>query len=238
MSELSECDALVVGGGAAGIAAATLLARSRRDVVLVDAGHPRNAPARHLHGFLSRDGETPQRLLDAGRAEFADYGGRFVEARAERAAAAPDGRFRVDLHGGDVLRPRSLLVATGLRDELPDVPGLAQRWGIDVLHCPYCHGYEVRDTPIAVLGGPNREFTLHQAQLVRQWSADVVFFPDGIELTEQERERLTARGIRIDETPVSPRRAIGCAASSWSVARCCRARRCSSGRASSRTTRC
>jgi thioredoxin reductase (NADPH) len=94
-------------------------------------------------------------------------------------------------------------VATGLRDELPNIAGLQDRWGVDVLHCPYCHGYEVRDTPIGVLGGDNRPFTIHQASLVRQWSDDVVFFPNRIELTCTERDRLTVRGIRIVEGDVA-----------------------------------
>lgn len=101
------------------------------------------------------------------------------------------------------LEARTVLVATGLRDELPNIAGLQDRWGVDVLHCPYCHGYEVRDTPIGVLGGDNRPFTIHQASLVRQWSDDVVFFPNRIELTGTERDRLTVRGIRIVEGDVA-----------------------------------
>ena len=101
------------------------------------------------------------------------------------------------------LEARTVLVATGLRDELPNIAGLQDRWGVDVLHCPYCHGYEVRDSPIGVLGGGNRPFTIHQASLVRQWSEDVVFFPNRIELTGAERERLIARGIRIVEGDVA-----------------------------------
>ncbi|WP_433873219.1 NAD(P)/FAD-dependent oxidoreductase [Saccharopolyspora sp. CA-218241] len=194
-----EYDVVVVGGGAAGLAAGTMLGRSRRRVVVVDAGEPRNAPSGHLHGFLSRDGTPPAELLAMGRDEVTRYGG---ELLTDRVRGIEPG-FVVRLAGGRALTTRRVLVATGLRDELPDVPGVLERWGDDVLHCPYCHGYEVRDTPIAVLGGDNRPFTLHQAHLVRQWSDDVVFFPHRIELTDEERERLTARGIRIADGEVA-----------------------------------
>ncbi|MDH6195763.1 thioredoxin reductase [Mycobacterium frederiksbergense] len=196
-------DAIVIGGGAAGLSAATVLARARRRVTVVDAGQPRNAPAGHLHGFLSRDGMTPAQLLEAGRAELAGYGGGFTSGRVTAIERLEPGGFVVHCDDGRILTARGIIVATGLRDELPQIEGLRERWGRDVLHCPYCHGYEVRDAPIAVLGGDNRPFTLHQAALVRQWSADVVFFPNRIVLTVEERKRLTVIGIRIIEGDVA-----------------------------------
>ncbi len=192
-----EYDVVVVGGGAAGLTAAIYLARSLRRVVVVDAGEPRNVPAAHVHGFLSRDGTPPADLLAAGRVEVLGYGGEVIKDRVLGIEHGGEHGFLVRLIGGAELTARGVLVATGLRDELPEIVGLRERWGTDVLHCPYCHGYEVRDTPIGVLGGDNRPFTLHQASLVRQWSADVVFFPNQITLVEEEREQLTARGIRI-----------------------------------------
>lgn len=195
-------DVVIAGGGAAGLSAAVLLARSRRRVVVLDAGEPRNAPAAHLHNFLSRDGMSPADLLAAGREEVTKYGGEIISARA-LAVERADGGFAVRRDGGADLSARAVLVATGLRDELPAIPGVRERWGHDVVHCPYCHGYEVRDTAIAVLGGDNRPFTLHQASLVRQWSGDVVFFPHRIELTSEERERLVARGIRVVDGEVA-----------------------------------
>ncbi|MFF2554288.1 NAD(P)/FAD-dependent oxidoreductase [Nocardia sp. NPDC058058] len=194
-------DVVVIGGGAAGLSAATVLARARRTVVVVDGGEPRNAPAGHTHGFLSRDGVEPRQLLAAGRAEMVGYGGHFLSGLVTSIERS-DGGFVI--HTTDlVLTARVVLVATGLRDELPSIAGVREQWGIDVLHCPYCHGYEVRDSPIAVIGGENRPFTLHQAALVRQWSDDVIFFPNGIELTTQERHALLARDIRIDTEPVA-----------------------------------
>ncbi|GAA1961197.1 NAD(P)/FAD-dependent oxidoreductase [Amycolatopsis minnesotensis] len=195
-------DVVIAGGGAAGLSAAVLLARSRRSVVVLDAGEPRNAPATHLHNFLSRDGMSPADLLAAGREEVVRYGGEIVSARALGVERSDDG-FAVHHDGGAGLTTRAVLVATGLRDELPAIPGVRERWGADVVHCPYCHGHEVRDTAIAVLGGDNRPFTLHQASLVRQWSADVVFFPHRIVLTADERERLVARGIRVVDGEVA-----------------------------------
>jgi thioredoxin reductase len=196
---MDEFDVVVVGGGAAGLNAALVLARARRRVAVVDAGEPRNAPAAHMHGFLSRDGMPPGQLLEAGRAEVAGYGGELV---ADRVARIEEG-FAVHLAGGRTLGARRVLVATGLRDELPDVPGLRERWGRDVLHCPYCHGYEVRDRPLGVLGGPDPDLALHLALLLPQWSADVVFFPVGTEPTGEQRAQLAARGVHIADAPVT-----------------------------------
>ncbi|WP_415973274.1 NAD(P)/FAD-dependent oxidoreductase [Rhodococcus sp. 077-4] len=192
-------DTVVIGGGPAGLSAATLLARARRQVVLVDAGNPRNAPADHVHGFLSRDGASPHELLDSGRREALHYGAEILQSNVTRV----DDGFTVHLESGTVLNSRSVLVATGLRDELPDIPGVREHWGSGVLHCPYCHGHEVRDQPIAVVGGSNRPFTVHQASLIRQWSRDVVFFTNGIELTDNERIRLDARSVAIVDVPVA-----------------------------------
>jgi thioredoxin reductase len=194
---MNEHDVLVIGGGAAGLSAALVLLRARRTVALVDAGGPRNAPAAHMHGFLSRDGMPPRDLLAAGRSELAGYGGSVID---DTVVGVEPG-FQVRLANASPLRARRILVATGLRDELPDIPGVAERWGRDLLHCPYCHGYEVRDQPLAVLGGSPE--AVQHALLVRQWSPDVTVFPHTDALTPQQREHLTARGIRIVEGTVS-----------------------------------
>ncbi|MER5325640.1 NAD(P)/FAD-dependent oxidoreductase [Streptosporangium roseum] len=186
-------DVVVVGAGAAGLNAALVLGRARRKVAVIDAGEPRNAPAPHMHGFLSRDGLPPAMLLELGRAEVARYGVRLIQGRVEQI----DEGYHVRMVGGPVIRARRVLVATGLRDELPDIPGVRERWGKDLLHCPYCHAYEVRDQPLAVLG--THPGAVHQALLLRSWSDDVVFFPHTLELTAQDRERLEARGLRLVE---------------------------------------
>lgn len=187
----SNFDVVVVGGGAAGLSAALVLGRARRRVAVVDAGMPRNAPATHMQGFLSRDGMAPVDFLAAGRMEVAGYGVELVE---DQVAEIEPG-FAVRTAGGRVLNARRVLVATGVRDELPDIPGVRERWGRDLLHCPYCHGWEVRDQPLGVLG--TVPGCVQHAQLVRQWSDDVVFFSHTYDLTATERAELEARGVHV-----------------------------------------
>ncbi|MFF3014709.1 NAD(P)/FAD-dependent oxidoreductase [Streptomyces sp. NPDC057939] len=195
-----EYDVVIVGGGAAGLAGALTLARARRSVLVLDSGTPRNAPAAHLHGYLGHDGESPARLLARGRDEAAGYGARFRSGRAGTAVAADreeDGGFLVRCADGSSVRARRLLVATGLVDELPELPGLRERWGRDVLHCPYCHGWEVRDQPLAVLAtGP---LAVHQAQLWRQWSPRVTLVGQGRGLGTEDLEAMAALGIVVVE---------------------------------------
>jgi thioredoxin reductase len=194
---MNRCDVVVIGGGAAGLSAALVLSRAGRKVLVVDAGQPRNAPAAHMHGYLSRDGMPPADLLAAGRTEVTGYGGEIVAGTV--VDLVPDGRtgFWVLLDGGQRISTRRLLVTPGLRDVLPDVPGLAQRWARDVLHCPYCHGHEVRDQQLGVIGGTPG--AVRYAQIVRQWTHDLVYFtPPGI-LTAVERTELLARAIGVVE---------------------------------------
>ncbi len=199
MDELAESyDVVVVGGGAAGLSGALALSRARRSVLVLDAGAPRNAPAGAVHNYLGREGTPPGELLALGRAEVEGYGGRVVTATV-RTARELDGRevgFAVELADGREVRARRLLVTTGLVDELPPVPGLAERWGRGVAHCPYCHGFEVRDSPIGVLA--TSVMGVHVALLWRQWSSDVtLFLHTGGEPTDEQWEQLTARGISV-----------------------------------------
>jgi len=150
---MNRFDVVVIGGGAAGLSAALVLSRARRTVAVVDAGSPRNAPAAHLQGFISRDGLPPQDLLALGRDEVTSYGGTLIKGTVAAAAHCASAGFKVRLVDGSVLTARRLLVTTGLHDVLPDIPGVRERWGRDLLHCPYCHGYEVRDQSLGVLGG-------------------------------------------------------------------------------------
>jgi thioredoxin reductase len=205
-------DVVIVGGGAAGLSAALVLGRARRRVVVIDAGQARNAPAAQMHGFLGSDGLPPAELLARGRAEVAGYGVQLVAgtvtavgpcASAAKSSSARR-RFQVTLNDGSVLQTRAVLVTTGLRDEVPDVPGVRERWGRDLLHCPYCHGYEVADQPVGILaGGPaTTAESLAHAHIIRQWSDDVVFFANGATLTAAQREQLVARAIGVVEEPV------------------------------------
>jgi thioredoxin reductase len=194
-------DVAVIGGGAAGLSAGLTLARARRSVIVVDAGSPRNRPADGVHGFLTRDGIAPAELVARGRAEVEHYGGRVLDDEAVGARRS-GAVFQVTLAGGGTVTARRLLLSTGLVDELPDIPGLRERWGRDVVHCPYCHGWEIRDLPVGVLGGGSR--SVQRALLLRQWSPDVVLFRhDAPALTDDEAEQLAACGIGVVSGPVA-----------------------------------
>lgn len=198
---ISEVDVVVVGGGAAGLSAALVLSRARRAVLVVDAGSPRNAPAAHMHGFLSRDGFPPSELLAVARAEIVGYGATIVSGTVLEIRPDGAGRHAVLLSDGRRIHARRLLVATGLRDELPNIPGLSDRWARDVLHCPYCHGYEVRDQRLAVIGWSDD--AVKYAHIVRQWSDDVVIFVAPGTLSPSDRNALEARAVGIVEGAVS-----------------------------------
>lgn len=202
-----QYDVVVIGGGPAGLSAAVTLGRALRSVLVIDAGEPRNAAAQGVHGFLSRDGMSPQELLAVGREEVRRYGGSIVDGTAvsARSTAAPgpgsEPSFEVELADGRLVGARRLLLAAGLKDVLPEIDGIHERWGRDVLHCPYCHGWEVRGKAIGILGaGP---MSIHQTLLFRQWSADITLFLNGlVEPTEEEWEQLAARSITVVEGKV------------------------------------
>jgi thioredoxin reductase len=192
-------DVVIVGGGSAGLSAALMLGRSRRRVLVLDGGRPRNSVAPHMHGVLGRDGWSPLELLKTGRAEVERYGV-VIRSAEVSAAALSEGGFTVTLTTGEQHFARRMLLATGLRDLLPDIPGLAEQWGTGVAHCPYCDGWEVRDQRIGVIAtGP---MSVHQAQLVRQLSPHVTYFRNGTELPDDARRGLAARGIAVDDRPV------------------------------------
>jgi thioredoxin reductase len=194
---MTEFDVIIIGGSAAGLSAALVLTRARRNVLVVDSGLPRNRPAAHMHGFLTRDGMPPRDLIAAGRKEVESYGGTILSGTATDAVTEEMSGFRVAVGDRGTVRARRLLVATGLRDEIPDIPGLRDRWGQDVLHCPYCHGFEVRDQKLAVLGGSS--VAVEYSLIVRQWTRDLTHLTSARTLTDAEHERLEAREIRIAE---------------------------------------
>jgi thioredoxin reductase len=217
-THLGEYDVTVIGGGAAGLSAALVLTRARRRVVIIDAAQPRNAPAAHVHGYLGSDGLAPADLLEAGRREVAGYGGQLIPGTVVRVSAiggsasateAADARalsrgprgFRVLLEDGTMMSARRVLVTTGLRDDIPDIPGVRERWGRDLLHCPYCHGYEVRNQPLGVLGGGPE--SIAHALLLRQWSDDVVLFANATSIIAGDRERLVSSAVGIVDEPVA-----------------------------------
>ncbi|HET6742611.1 MAG TPA: NAD(P)/FAD-dependent oxidoreductase [Kribbella sp.] len=210
---MTKYDVIVIGGGAAGLSGALALARFRRSVLVIDDGTPRNAVADGVHNFLTRDGTPPHEIYAIGRKEVQGYGGEFADGTVTTARREADGDFVVGLAGGSTYRSRRLLVTTGLTDVLPDVPGLAGRWGKDVVHCPYCHGWEVRDQAIGVLA--TSSMAIHQVQLFRQLSDDVtLFLHTAPEPTEEQWEELAARGIavvqgKVEEVEVTDDRITG-----------------------------
>jgi thioredoxin reductase/SAM-dependent methyltransferase len=195
-------DVAVLGGGPAGLSGAVSLGRCRRSVVVVDAGSTRNAAADGVHGFLSRDGIAPHEFAEIGRGEAERYGALVLQAKAVAAGRDDDG-FQVSLDDGQVVTARRLLVTTGLSDELPDVPGLAERWGRDVVHCPHCHGWELRDRPVAVLA-THTEWAVRQALMFRQLASEVTFAQHTAPaLTDKQLAQLNTWGIDVASGPVA-----------------------------------
>lgn len=209
-------DAIIIGGSFAGLAAATYLARGRRDVAVIDAGAPRNRFAQHSHGFLGFDGTAPGDILSRAREQVGAYPTVSFIAGEAVAAQKRETGFAVTLGSGEVVNGSKLVLAFGIHDVLPDVPGLRERWGKSVIHCPYCHGYEFAGQRLGVLGlSPN---SLHQAMLIPEWGPTTFFLngqpePDGPTLQELER-----RGVHIERERVVELRGDGTALSTVQLA--------------------
>ena len=194
-------DVIVIGGSYAGMAAALQLLRARRKVLIIDAGERRNRFASHSHGFLSQDGVDPAVIHANARDQLTAYPTlEWVEGRAIAASGQKD-EFVVETAGGNQHRGRRLLFAMGVRDELPKVPGLADRWGRSVFHCPYCHGYELDQGRIGVIGtGP---ISVHQAQLLPEWG-ETTLFTNGVTPLDAEAEAdLGRRGVTVERQPIA-----------------------------------
>lgn len=190
------CDVAVIGGSAAGLAAALQLGRQRRSVIVIDAGEPRNAPATHMHSYLGHDGRPPSELLERGRDEVRSYGVEVLGGRAVDVTRTDDGHFRVELADGHVLIARRVLAATGLVDDLPDIDGLAEHWGRDVIHCPFCHGFEVRDRRVVQI--VTHPMGLHPAGLFRQLTSRfTLVLHEGVGVADPEVEALRAAGVDV-----------------------------------------
>ncbi|NDW06060.1 NAD(P)/FAD-dependent oxidoreductase [Jiella pacifica] len=194
-------DVIVVGGSYAGLAAALQLARARRDVVVIDAGLRRNRFASHSHGFLGQDGRDPAAIVAEARQQIAAYPNvTFVDGRATR-IERPGADFAVCVEKKQSFLSRRLVLALGVVDYLPDVPGLAERWGKHVFHCPYCHGYELNAGAIGVLAtGP---VSMHHALMLPDWGTVTFFLNGAFEPSPEERARLAARGVAIEATGVA-----------------------------------
>jgi thioredoxin reductase len=193
-------DAIVVGGSFAGLSAALQLARARQRVLVIDAGLPRNRFADAAHGFLGHDGKAPAAIMREATCQLTAYPTvDLVRGEAVTATAEGDG-FKVMTSDGRSLRARRLVLATGVTDILPDVPGLKERWGATVLHCPYCHGYEVRDRPLGVLA--NHPLAAHQAAMIPDWGPTTLFTQGRFEPDAEQLAVLAARGVTVEREPV------------------------------------
>ncbi|MEM6327286.1 MAG: NAD(P)/FAD-dependent oxidoreductase [Bacteroidota bacterium] len=193
-------DVLIAGAGPAGLEAALVLARAGRSVAGGDGGPGRNAPAAHAYNVFTRDGTPPSDLRRIGREQAEHYGATFIEAEATDAEADDDG-VRLHLADGTDLSARRLLLATGVEDLLPKIPGVAEAWGETVAHCPYCHGHELRGRPTAVLG--SGEMGAHLAGLLLGWTHRVTLCTSGESLNDEDRERLSRLGVAVDDRAIA-----------------------------------
>ncbi len=193
-------DAIIIGGSFAGLSAAMYIARARRSVCIIDTGFPRNRFAAHSHGFFAQDGSAPGTMLATARSQVAAYPtAAFIEGEALSAAPEPDG-FSVKLTTGEMLESSRLVLAFGISDELPAIPGLAERWGTSVLHCPYCHGFEFSGQRLGVLHVSPR--SLHQAMLIAEWGPTTLYLNGASEPDAASLARLQKRGVAIEPAPV------------------------------------
>ncbi|MYM84832.1 FAD-dependent oxidoreductase [Duganella sp. FT50W] len=196
----AEFDVIVVGGSYAGLSAATQLGRARRRVLAIDAGQRRNRYAQHSHGFLGQDGREGASIAAEGRAQLMKYPTVRWREGAATQAVPHDGGFRVTLADGSAHHAQRLVLATGMADELPSIPGLAERWGGSVFHCPYCHGYELDQGRIGVLATSALSF--HHAMMLPDWGT-VTFFLNGVfEPDAEQLAKLEARGVTIERSAV------------------------------------
>lgn len=196
-----EFDVIIVGGSFAGQAAALQLGRARRRVLLVDSATPRNRFAHTSHGFLTQDGSKPSAIISTAKSQLTIYSTvETISGRVENAAHTAGG-FRVSMADGQAKTGKRLILATGVSDVLPDIEGIGERWGVSVLHCPYCHGYELNQGKIGVLATGDMSF--HQGMLVPDWGATTLFTQGAMTLTDEQRTALKERGVTVEETPVT-----------------------------------
>ncbi|NVK72638.1 MAG: NAD(P)/FAD-dependent oxidoreductase [Oceanospirillaceae bacterium] len=195
-----QLDVIIIGGSFAGLSAAMQLARGQRKVTVIDAGEPRNRYADQSHGFFGLDGVSPFAIQQEAYRQLLKYPtADIVKGKAiavEKSASA----FHVMLEDNTSLHSKKLILATGLRDELPAIPGLKERWGATVIHCPYCHGYEVRNQPLGVLA--TSPLSTHQAGMIPDWGPTTYFTQGLYEPDEEQRAFLLKRGVTIESTPI------------------------------------
>jgi len=193
-------DVIIVGGSYSGISAGLQLARARRKVLVIDAGQRRNRFAHNSHGFLGQDGRDPGTIASEARAQLLAYP--TVEWLSQPATHANtgDGGFVITAANGEQFAARRLILATGVVDELPAIPGLSERWGQRVFHCPYCHGYELYGGPIGVLAAS--PVAIHQSLMLPDWGPTTLFLNEVFEPDADQLAKLASRGVAVEREPV------------------------------------
>ena len=201
MKQEKQYDVIIVGGSYAGLAAAMALGRALRKVLIIDSGNPCNKQTPHSHNFLTNDGKTPKEIASLARKQVSAYGTvGFLEGLVTAGNKIKNG-FEVHLQTGEIFTTRKLVFATGIKDIMPDIPGFADCWGISVLHCPYCHGYEVRQKKTGVLA--NGDAGYEMASLISNWTKDLTLFTNGNStLKEEQKEKLDKHAIQINESQI------------------------------------
>ena len=202
---MQNYDAVIIGGSFAGLSAALQIARTRRPVLVVDAGRPRNRFADASHGFFTQDGSSPLAMIATAREQLRLYPNARTLSGEVTAVGGADGNFTVSTSNGEVFAARKLVLAYGVSDTLPDLPGLAERWGATVLHCPYCHGFEFSGRRLGVL--QSHPMAAHQAMLVADWGPTTLFLQGGPAPDAETATKLAARGVTVE--PIAVRALIG-----------------------------
>ncbi|MCF2487629.1 NAD(P)/FAD-dependent oxidoreductase [Dyadobacter sp. CY347] len=200
--ENTDFEVIIIGGSYAGLSAAMSLGRSLRRTLVIDSGKPCNAQTPHSHNFLTQDGQTPKQIALLGREQVDHYPTvKFHNGMATTGSKTDDG-FEIATAGGDTFNAKKLIFATGLKDQMPDIGGYAECWGISVIHCPYCHGYEVKNEKTGILGNGDGGF--EYAKMISHWTKDLTIFTNGpSELTPQQTEKISTRNIRIVDKPIA-----------------------------------
>ena len=201
MEENQKLDVIIIGGSYAGLSAAMSLGRAIRNVLIIDNGKPCNQQTPHSHNFITQDGSPPGEIYELAKTQVSYYPTiKFYKGLATKASIVENG-FTVETESGDTFKSRKLLFATGLRDLLPEIDGFKECWGISILHCPYCHGYEIKNEDTGILG--NGEMAFELARLISNWTKTLSIFTNGKqEFTEIQLEKLKKNGIRVVETEI------------------------------------
>lgn len=202
MKNIQQFDVAIIGGASAGLAAALILGRSIRKTVVFDTGEPRNKPAAHAHNVFTRDGVSPLEILAIAKEQLKAYPTVSVAQDRVVSAAKENGAFRLETASGGTVVVRKLILATGVKDVLPEIAGIQALWGNKVIHCPYCHGFEVRNTPVALIG--NDDMVFHQTGLIYNLNKDLTIFTNGkCAFSEEQQAKLQKQGIGLIETTVT-----------------------------------